>query len=280
MIAIQYIYTGVDGSLWPFGRLGDPETRLRLAKIDGLGGAEFTHADVQNVDEHGVTWNATMYDPNFLTLHVRSQLFPGDLAVEVEKAFRRAVGHGKDLGTFTARSRREDGEIEDRFQLCRKAKLLPSPDYARTRYLGYFEYEGVVLRSDESWWRTLPYERTFTSAQFSGATVLNVSDERVWPYYEFTGPITSPTLGLDGEAVALPSIGAGQTWTIQTDPDWFEIRDHLGVERSAIGRRWYKRAPASDRSNPVPVPVTITGSGTSGATRLKVVLPQLYHEAA
>lgn len=280
MSPIEYELTGVDGSSWPFGGLGHPTARMRIVELDGLGGAEFTHADVQNVDEHGVTWNATMYDPNFITMFLRSQLFPGDLAVEVEKAFRRAIGNGKDLGRFTARSRLSDGTIEERFQLWRKAKLLPSPNYTRTHYLGCFEYPGVMLRSDESWWRTLPYERTFTASQFAGATVVNVSDERVWAYYELTGPITNPTLGLDGEAVALPSIGAGQKWTIETDPDWFEIRDHLGVERSAIGRRWYKRAPASDRNNPVPVPVTITGSGTTSATRLKVVLPQLYYEAA
>jgi hypothetical protein len=278
--SIEYELLGVDGSVWPFGGLGDPLARMRLVEIQGLGGAEFTHEDVQNVDEHGVTWNATMYDPNFIAMFVRSQLYPGELAVEVEKAFRRAIGHGKDLGRFTVRSKRPDGTVEERFQLWRKAKLLPSPDYTRTRYLGCFEYEGVLLRSDESWWRTVPYERTFTAAQFSGASVLNVSDERVWPYFELTGPITNPTLGLDGEAVALPSIAAGQKWTIETDPDWFEIRDHLGVERSAIGRRWYKPATASDRSNPVPVPVTITGSGTSSATRLKVILPQLFHEAA
>ncbi|WP_037141793.1 hypothetical protein [Rhodococcoides fascians] len=280
MKPVEYELTGVDGSRWPFGRLGDPTTKLRLAKIEGLGGAAFKHEDVQNVDEHGVTWNSTMYEPNLIVMHVRSQLFPGDLAVEVEKAFRRAVGRGKTLGRFDVRSRRFDGPIQTRFEEWRSGQTLPSPDYARTHYLGCFEYEGVTLRSDESWWRTEPYVKQFTNAQFSGATVLNVSDEDVWPHFQLRGPITTPTLGLHGEAVPLPSIGSGQTWNIETDPDWFEIRDHLGIERSAIGRRWYKRAKASDPSNPVPVPVTITGSGTGPETRLTVTLPQLYHEAS
>ncbi|MFE7747418.1 hypothetical protein ACFU5M_34530, partial [Nocardia sp. NPDC057455] len=123
-------------------------------------------------------------------------------------------------------------------------------------------------------------EDTFTAAQFAGAAVDNVADEAAWPYFEITGPITSPTIGLGTEAVVLPAISAGQTWKIDTDPNHFRITDHLGADRTFWGGvelpgRWYVKAPARTLG----IPLNISGTGTSGATLVKVVLPQMYQAA-
>lgn len=279
MTPVRYTMTGVDGALWTFGGLDEPGCMIRHKGITGLGGANFSHEDRANVGEHGVTWNSTMYDPNIIGITVlRSQVFEsGAQAVAVEKALRRSLssGQGTKIGQFDATSE-VDGEPHTRFQKWRLAKALDSPNYTLTHDLAYFEIKDVALRSDESWWRAKPVEKTYTAAQFATALIDNDGEEDVWPHFALTGPITLPKLGLLGETVALPTIGAGQTWTIETDPDWFEVRDHTGTERSAVGRRWYAKAPAETDG----IPVTITGTGTTAATKLVVTLPQLYSSAA
>ena len=273
----QFTIVGVDEVEWPIGEIDEPGTLIRTLNPTGLGGAGFSHDDDQNANQAGVSWRDTMYDPNVIGMTIRSQLMPGDQAVSVEKALRRSLGFqaGRRLGEFWVDSF-QAGQPHRRFQVWRLASVLPSPTYSVTQRLGYFEIRDVALRSDESWWRTDPYVRTLFAADFAGATVDNVSDEDVWPHFALTGPITSPTLGLNGEAVSLPTIGAGQTWTIETDPNWFEIHDHTGADRTWPGRRWYKKAPAGT----LDIPLTITGTGTTSATKLVVTLPQLYGAAA
>lgn len=279
MSAIAYHLTGVDGSDWDFVGLHQlsAETPLRLAKTpSGLGGVPPKHDDDQNVDQAGVTWRAAMYDPNMIGLAIRFGPVPaGEDALEMYLAFRDALGDGRQVGQFMV-----SGPRRETFQAWRLAGQLPEPDLAAVLDCGYVDEGMVALRSDESWWRTIPYEKLFTAAQFSGAKIDNVADEDGWPYYELTGPITSPHLGLMGESVILPTIGSGQTWIIDTDPNHFRITDHLGVDRSFYGGvllpgRWYVKAPRKTTD----IALNITGTGTSGVTKLKVILPQMFRSA-
>lgn len=276
---LDFTFVGVDGSVWPFvGHGAVSLTRpLRLAATPtGLGGPPPEHDDDQNVDQAGVTWRAAMYGPNMIGLKVRfGPVVPGPLALQRFLAYRDAIGDGTQVGEFHVA-----GPRRRTVQKWRRAGELPDPDYKALLNVGLVNEDPIVLRSDESWWRTDPIEKTFAAGDFATASIDNDADENDWPYYEITGPITAPKIGLLGEQVQLPNIAGGQTWKISTDPNEFYIRDHLGVDRTfyggvALPGRWYVRAPARTRG----IPVTITGTGTSGATGVKVVLPQKYRSA-
>lgn len=284
MLSVTYHLVGVDGSGWNFVGAGNVSlaSPLRLSKTPtGLGGVPPKHDDDQNVDQAGVTWRASMYDPNIIGLMIRFGPVPaGDAAVAAYLAYRDALGDGRRLGEFHV-----TGPRRTTFQAWRIAGELPELNLDAAYDCGYVDEGAVALRSDESWWRTVPYEMTFTAAQFPTARIDNVADEDAWAYYELTGPINAPKLGLLTEEVTLPNIAAGQTWKISTDPNDFYIRDHLGVDRSFYGGvllpgRWYVKAPgsASDISN-TNIPVKISGTGTNANTRLKVVLPQMFRSA-
>lgn len=78
----------------------------------------------------------------------------------------------------------------------------------------------------------------------------------------------------------LPNLTAGQYLEIETEPNWYQVTDQTGTDRTwdlytlADGDddRWRQFAPARTPE----IPVTITGTGTSGATSLRVVVPQIY----
>lgn len=276
---VTYTLTGVDASTWVFGGLADLSinTPLRLAKEPtGLSGVAPKHDDDQNVDQAGATWRAAMFDPNTIGLVVHFGPVPaGDAALVKYMAFRDALGDGRQLGEF-----RVNGPRRTTFQKVRLVGDPPPVPKSALLQAGAALEIPVTLRSDESWWRTAPVEETFTAATAPTATIDNNGDVDAWPYYELTGPITAPALGLDGETVTLPSISAGQTWKIDTDPNHFRITDHTGADRTFWGGvslpgRWYTRAKA----HTLDIPVTITGTGTTGATLLKVVLPQMFRAA-
>lgn len=276
---VAYLLVDVTGAQWSFGGPAQVSlaTPLRLAETPtGLGGVEPKHDDDQNVDQAGVTWRATMHDPNMIGLKVRfGPLPPSDETLTRYLQWRDGFGSGPQTGEF-----RVSGPRRETVQLWRPVGVpaAAKPDDILT--YGASLEEEWQLRSDESWWRTNPYTRTLTAAQFAGATIANAADEDTWPYYEITGPISGPRIGLFGELIELPSIAAGQKWTIETDPNHFRILDHTGADRSYWGGvslpgRWYRKAPAGNLA----IPLTITGTGTSATTSVKVVLPQLYRSA-
>lgn len=279
MPGVTYTLRDVAGVDWSFRNVATVSAThpLRLAEPPtGLTGPAPKHDDDQNVDQAGVTWRAAMYDPNVIGLKLRFGPIPkGDTAIGRFMDFVDGLGDGRRVGRFTVA-----GPRRTTFQEWRLVGDPPAVPTNMLLHTGTVVDLTVALRSDESWWRTAPVDVDFLAADFPTAEVDNDSDEDVWPYFELTGPITLPTLGVAGEAVSLPTIGSGQTWKIDTDPNHFRITDHLGVDRtfwggSGLPGRWYVKAPARTAG----IPVTITGTGTSGATKLKVVLPQLYRSA-
>lgn len=276
---VTYTFTGVDASVWPIvgaaaATLTNP---LRLAEEPtGLAGVEPHHDDDQNVDQAGATWRAAMFEPNIIGLLLHfGPTDPGDAALVRYMAFRDSLGDGRKVGEF-----RVAGPRRTTFQMVRLVGEPPPIPKSSLLQIGAALKIPVQLRSDESWWRTVPYEHEFLAAAFTGATIDNLADEDAWAYYEITGPITNPAIGLAGESVVLPSIAAGQTWKIDTDPNHFRITDHTGADRTFWGGvslpgRWYVNAPAGTED----IALTITGTGTSGATKVKVILPQMYRSA-
>ncbi|OOL31853.1 hypothetical protein GQ85_10990 [Rhodococcus rhodochrous] len=267
-MAVRYELHCANGDRWELSQSSGP-VKLHTDP-EGVEGAEFAFDDQQNVDQPGVTFRARMFDPNYLGLDCKvGPVTPGPAAAELLARWRDSLGHGTALHEFHAIS--DWGG--DRFQVVRLAAKLPPPPLAHMAAHGVVLHDKVRLRSDESWWRKRPAVRTFTADQFAGAVIPSESQDPVWPHFTITGPITTPTLGVAGEAVPLPTIAAGDTWTIETDPNWFALTDSLGADRSWVGRRWYTRAPAGR----LDVPVTITGTGTTAATEVTVTLPQLFY---
>lgn len=272
-MAREYRFETWDGHVWEFN---DPACPLSLrSEPTGIEGAQFAFDTQQNVNQPGDTVKARIDDPNFIGLDVKvGPVAKGDEAESLLREWRHSLGRGLQLGTFHCIS----DEGGDRFQVVRLANTMPPPNYYKMRHSGVLtdaDSDKVKLRSDESWWRKDPVVRTFTQGELATATVHSESDEPVWPHYEITGPLQTPKFGIDGETVTLPTILSGQTWVIDTDPDFFSITDHTGADRTWVGRRWYKRAPAGD----VDVPITFEDIiGTNTNTRVKVTLPQLFWE--
>lgn len=285
---ISFSMTGVDGSVWPFVSLRECslDTPLRLGKTPGgLGGAPGRHDDDQNVDQAGVTWRAKMFEPNVITLKdLRFGPVPrGEDALDRWCAFFDAFGDGRQLGEFHALSLRK-GNMRDRFQSWRLLGELPEPDHMRVLSTGYVPVGDVQLRSDESWWRQVPVDVSFTPSEFVGASIPNVCDDDVWAYWEIVGPITNPTIGLAGESITiLVTVPAGQSWKINTDPNDFVVRDGANVDRTWLRHYWRKKAPrrtaTSLNNGTSDIPVALGGTSTNADTRIRLVLPQVFRAA-
>ncbi len=71
---------------------------------------------------------------------------------------------------------------------------------------------------------------------------------------------------------------SGQKLVVQSDPDWWQVDLINGgtvTDKSWMGERWHQQAPEDTTG----IPFTFTGSGTSGATSIRVVIPQLFWTA-
>lgn len=268
-MAREYILETAGGQVWEFN---DPACPLSLhTDPTGLEGAKYTFDDQQNVNQAGVTFKARNDDPNFIGLDVKvGPVAKGDTAEELLTTWRQSLGRGTELHTFHS-----IGPNGDKFQVVRlMGDSLAPLNLTQMRTAGVLLHDKAVLRSDETWFRKTPAEAEFLAAGFGTASIDSVSDEPVWPYMVLTGPITNAVIGWEGETVAVGTVPNGDKWTINTDPDFWQITNLAGVDKSWIGDRWRKQIPAGD----VTVPLTITGTGTSGVTKLEMTLPQLFRD--
>ncbi|AMS02417.1 minor tail protein [Gordonia phage Bjanes7] len=273
----RFRFTGWDGQEFSFG---DPSCPLRLNNIEGLGGAPAEFVDIVGAGQAGVTFVDLTDQPNVITLNLRfgplmnGETIKGTAAVEAYSGWRKSLGRGRKVGKFECLD-------TGRFQMVRPSISQMSPYNLREVHnVGFIAEERVPLRSDESYWRTDPFDQTFSYGET--ITVDNLGDDESWPWYQITGPITAPRIGLDGEAITIKrangatlTIPAGKTLTVQTDPDWWEVVDSDGVDHSWLGERWHKRAPEDTEG----IPVTFTGTSTTSATKIRVVVPQLFWTA-
>lgn len=272
----RFRYTGVDGLVYPFG---EPSCPLRLVRIDGIGGAPNEPVDIAGAGQAGVT-NIDFTDlPSVVTADLRfgpevnGEPLIRDAAVEAFKQWRRSLGRGRKVGKI-------ESLATGRFQMVRTLlSSLEAYDLGAIYNAGATD-ERVQLRSDESYWRTDPFDKTFAYGETIEAD--NFGDDPSWAWYQITGPITAPRIGLGGEEItikrsngAVLTIPAGKTLTVQTDPDLWEVVDSDGVDHSWLGTRWHKRAPEETEG----IPVTFTGTATSSATSIRVVIPQLFWSA-
>ncbi|WLP90262.1 hypothetical protein [Gordonia sp. NB41Y] len=277
-----YVLTDLNGREWDFSST----CPLGLQSIKGIDGAEFGLEELHGVGQRGVTVVGSDFKAGQIQMVVKVEPWKigleGQDAVEILSAWRDGIGEGE--------VRRGDNEMSltvidaggaGRFQAIRLTKKGPA-DWEKVQHAGFFRDE-LTFQSDESDWRAPPITSTFTAAQFAGAKVANHGTVDSWPWFRLTGPITSPTLGIAGEAVNLPTLAAGKTLTIETDPNWYQVTDQDGVDKTfslyiladGADDRWRNQAPARNTD----IPVTATGTGTTGATKLEVVVPQIYRSA-
>lgn len=273
-----YELRDLNGELWTFGR--DQPIGILDGTLKGVGIAEYSLETLHGVGQRGVTVVGTDLKEGQIGFTAVIQPYQvglrGGDAVELVSRFIDGLGQGEvERDENQARFTVVDSE---RFQAVRLVKL-GQVDWERVRSSRMCKVE-IVLQSDESDWRTEPLDLTFAPAAFATAKVANDGTVDSWPWFRLTGPITDPTLGLDGEAVKLPNLTAGQYLEIETEPNWYQVTDQTGTDRTwdlytlADGDddRWRQFAPARTPE----IPVTITGTGTSGATSLRVVVPQIY----
>lgn len=268
-MAREYILECWDGTVWEFN---DPACPISLmTEPTGIEGAQFTFDTQQNVNQAGDTVKARNDDPNFIGLDAKvGPVAKGDAAAELLRLWRHSLGRGLQLGTFHTIS----DEGGDRFQKVRLATKLDPPNYYQMRHSGVLLHDKCSLRSDETWWRKYPVVETYTGTDIFAADFDTESDEPVWPHLVITGPITNAAVGWEGQIITLGTIPAGHVWTINSDPDYWEITSSVTGDRGWVGDRWRKRIPAGTFTDRIDV----TGSGTTSATSLVVTVPQLFWE--
>lgn len=269
MAAFTPTLTDLYGVEWNFAAPGSP---IRMHDIEGLDAAAFELDDFAGVNQPGVTTLGRTDKPNVITITAFIDGEPGGDCRDILVRYRSGLGRTWALDPTGPLMRFGIAE-SGRFQEVRLFSA-ERPDYRSAFDVGRAK-DVVKLRSDESWWRTDPLTRTFTAAQFASASIPNYGDEAAWPHYRLYGPIASPTLGMVGEVVPLPSVAIGGYLDIETDPDLWKVVDQTGADRSWIGDRWYVPAPAR-RDDTNPIPITVTGTNTNSSTRLEVTLPQLF----
>lgn len=269
-LPITATLTDIFGKVWRFNADG----LCRIKEIDGLDGAPWKFDETAGVAQPGVTVHGRNDEANTITASIYIDHPDAGLAGRNLLAqWRKGNGRGWPRNPGGPLMKFEVADTR-RFQMVRLMSFKKAAEYQKIFDCGR-AFDEVEWRSDESWWRTKPIVKTFTAAQFPDAEVANKGDEASWPHYRLEGPIVDPKIGLDGELIALPTLTAGQWLEIESDPDWWEIRDQAGVDRSWIGNRWHTKAPAGNKK----IPVTITGTGTTTATKLTVTVPQLFWSA-
>lgn len=278
-MAIQYRLTGIDGTtIWNFRN--DP---LTLGADPNVGGAQITNQRLTNVYQAGGTWVGRNLDiaPLVLDVMLRRRIV-GD-PVELWSEWRDSLGLGEHLLLWEVIS--DHGGT--RFQHVRLEGVTSESPLSVIQSTKCFR-EKIMLASDESWYRKVPVEATFAVAGWAAAEIQNLGDIESPLRYEVTGPVTNLTLGVEGEEVEMTgtTIPGGETWIIETDPESPRIMKSTGenmwpdVHENNDGPvSWHKFVP-SRWDDVGPVPVHISGSGTSGATSVKLVLPQLFARGA
>lgn len=269
MLPITPVLTDLRGSDWEYNAPGSP-IKLRPG-FEGVDMAPFDLDDFAGVGQPGVTTLGRNDKPNLITLPSRLEAPKGPAARDLLVRWRSGLGRTWALdpdGPLMRFTVRESGK----FQMVRLFSA-DKPDYVRMFDLGWVT-DTVKLRSDESWWRTDPIEKTFTAAEFPTAKISNPSDEACWFHARINGPITNPRLGFGGESIPLPPIAIGGWLDIESDPDQWSIVDQSGNDRSWIGNRWHNQVPP--RHDEDDIPITISGTNTNSSTKLTITLPQLF----
>ncbi|WP_288336876.1 hypothetical protein [uncultured Gordonia sp.] len=278
---MHYRLTDLNGEEW-FG----PDSAVGLRYVRGIDGASFEHQMIKGVGQRGRTWLGKELSENQIAIganvHPARRLgVKGEGAVDIMSAWRDGIGEGEV---------ERDGnqmrfELVDtgRYQAVRLFEKKPA-DWEQIRVAGFF-FDEVIFQADDTDWYSEPEKYTFTAAQFAGAAIANPGTVEAWVGYKLYGPITNPTLGIDGEAVKLPNLTASQWLEINTEPNWYEVTDQAGVDRTfslttlaaanSLDDRWRKFAKPRATS----IPVTITGSGTTSATKLEVTVPRIWRNA-
>lgn len=283
MIFPNMALTDLNGRTWMLCEADSPVRiavdRNGSARLDGLQGAPWKLEETSGVQQPGVTVVTRTDDKSVVSMELRVGPFSKDDPLTEVREFADGIGRGVARGGRMMRLECLDSR---RFQEVRLAEIVEW-DWAR---LATFRWLTIPLKlqSDESWWRAKPVDKTFTAAEFAGARVKNASttDLGSWPWFRIDGPITGLKLGFDGEQVSVPiTLTAGQWLEIETDPDRWSIRDHAGTDRTwapSVGFRWHKRVPPRSTKDGG-TPLHISGTGTSSATRVRVVVPQLFEAA-
>lgn len=277
---MQYRLTDLNGEEW-FG----PGSPVGLQYVRGIDGAEFTHQTIKGVGQRGVTWLGTELAAGQIALGVLVQPgrrlgVKGQAAVNILSSWRDGIGEGEA---------ERDGnqmrfEVVDTFRYQAVRLLQKGPaNWEQMRVAGFF-FDEIVLQADDTDWYEDPKVYAFTPTEFSTAKIANPGTVDCWVGFKLYGPITNPQLGIAGESVKLPSLSSGHWLEINTDPNWYEVTDQTGADRTfnlttlasgGVNDRWRKPAPARDMA----IPVTITGTGTNSNTKLEVIVPRIYRSA-
>lgn len=266
------------GQPWYFGEVDGIDSPLKLGSEPDLGGAAFKFNWLSTVEQDGATFNGRNDEVNTFSLDVicKRHAFRGEAAVRLYLEWRMSLGRGEEQLMFVTITERGS-----RQQLVRLAEPLPALDLVGVRARGGFRDKPKFV-IDQSFWMGDVIERNAAYPDvMSSLTIDNKGDREGFLTYEITGPVTSPSLGVDGEVVTLTgtTIPAGQTWTISTTPTDRYIKNHLGANMApavsaAAGHPvfWSKGVP----SWAVAAPIHFGGTGVGAGTAIRAILQQTY----
>lgn len=225
-------WEGWDGTLWD---LTDPRSGVRMKRgVRGLHMPEFTHWRSSSPSVAGQRWRGGIAEMREAFWPIT--IFQGAGSqewMEYDRAFWRTLDPTQ-AGIWTVKH--PDGKD-------RSLRLRHRPDpghaYGANPFrIGWAKY-GVLFDAEQPFWEGPRITQSFkagTSRAFlpsasgegywltsgstlDGATLTNPGDVDAPILWEVEGPVTSVTVGVDGETIVAPiNVPAGQVLTINADP--------------------------------------------------------------
>ena len=276
---LRMSWTGWDGSLWD---LTDPDTSgvVLAPGVRGLGmpPAQLYTSESPAVAGARFRGSRTLSREVFWPLHILAD--PGQGWADLDGAFWRTM-RADSPGSWAVTS--PSGST--RTLTCRWVSGGDEGYPIDPTSSGWARYDVYLVADDDPYWTGAPVVRTFAqgaSSSFFGAgappftispgnllasaTMDNPGDVEAHPIWRVDGPVTSVTVGVNGQVINAPiTVASGASLTIDTRPTaQTAIRsDGTDVTGSLTGEPKWVGVPAGQS---VPLSLTMTGTGSVTAT--------------
>lgn len=290
-------WTGIDGSVWDL--LGGGQGVSLGYGLSGLHLPSFTQQVSKASRLPGQTYLGTVYNARDVILSITVQPTATSTWTQVDDAWWASLSP-EQTGTLTVTT-----EYGSRSLTCRLgAAGDPSLDRDPS-VVGIGQY-ALTLEADQPFWSGPAVAQTFqlpTTAQpyyggtggggvgppffispassLANATVSNTGDRPAYSVWQFTGPGVV-TFTISGHSTTLPTLAAGQTVQVDTNP--LTPSSVTDVSHGGSVNFWPQMGahdfwqPIPAYSTGYPVPISVSG-GVAGQSSITVSLTPLFNRA-